>query len=82
MTDDDRGCRAGNAGHAVMFGQPESFVPPALGVPGKIQLSPSNGGGTGFYNQSFRDYFYDLGYAWDPVPGTTVTSKNGVSSQP
>jgi murein DD-endopeptidase MepM/ murein hydrolase activator NlpD len=48
----------------------------------QIQLSPSNGGGSGFYNPSIHDYFYDVGFAWDPAPGTTVTSKNGVSTQP
>ena len=48
----------------------------------QVQRSPSNGGGTGFYNPSIRDYFYDPGYAFDPAPGTLVTSKNGVSNQP
>ncbi len=48
----------------------------------QVQRSPSNGGGTGFYNQSIHDYFYDTGGAWDPPPGITVTSKNGVSDQP
>jgi murein DD-endopeptidase MepM/ murein hydrolase activator NlpD len=48
----------------------------------QIQLSPSNGGGTGFYNPSIHDYFYDPDVAWDPAPGQLATSKNGVSSQP
>lgn len=48
----------------------------------QIQLSPSNGGGTGFYNPSIHDVFYDVGSAFDPVPGTLVTSQNGVSIQP
>lgn len=48
----------------------------------QVQLSPSNGGGTGFYNPSIHDVFYDIGAAFDPVPGTQVTSKNGVSTQP
>jgi murein DD-endopeptidase MepM/ murein hydrolase activator NlpD len=48
----------------------------------QIQLSPSNGGGTGFYNPSIHDYFYDPGYAWDPAPGELATSQNGVSNQP
>ena len=48
----------------------------------QVQLSPSNGGGPGYYNPSIHDYFYDPGFAWDPVPGTLVTSQNGVSSQP
>ena len=48
----------------------------------QIQLSPSNGGGTGFYNPSIHDYFYDPGFAFDPAPGTTVKSQNGVSNQP
>jgi len=33
----DRGGGAGDAGHAVMFGQPETPVAPALAVPGKIE---------------------------------------------
>ena len=48
----------------------------------QIQLSPSNGGGPGFYNPSIHDYFYDPGYAWDPQPGELATSQNGVSNQP
>lgn len=48
----------------------------------QIQRSPSNGGGPGFYNPSIRDFFYDPGFAFDPAPGTFVTSKNGVSNQP
>jgi murein DD-endopeptidase MepM/ murein hydrolase activator NlpD len=48
----------------------------------QIQLSPTNGGGTGYYNQTIHDYFYDPGFAFDPAVGTTVTSKNGVSDQP
>lgn len=48
----------------------------------QVQLSPSNGGGTGFYNPSINDVFYDTGVGVDPVPGTVVTSKNGVSTQP
>jgi murein DD-endopeptidase MepM/ murein hydrolase activator NlpD len=48
----------------------------------QVQRSPANGGGPGFYNPSIRDYFYDPGFAFDPAPGTLVTSKNGVSNQP
>jgi murein DD-endopeptidase MepM/ murein hydrolase activator NlpD len=48
----------------------------------QIQLSPSNGGGTGFYNPSIHDYFYDPGFAFDPAVGTVVKSQNGVSNQP
>lgn len=48
----------------------------------QVQLSPSNGGGNGFYNPSIHDVFYDTGVATDPAPGTLVTSKNGVSTQP
>jgi murein DD-endopeptidase MepM/ murein hydrolase activator NlpD len=48
----------------------------------QVQLSPSNGGGNGFYNPSIHDVFYDVGAAFDPAPGTTVTSQNGVSTQP
>jgi len=48
----------------------------------QIQLSPSNGGGTGFYNPSIHDVFYDTGTAVDPAPGALVTSQNGVSNQP
>ena len=48
----------------------------------QVQLSPSNGGGPGYYNPSIHDYFYDPGFAWDPAPGTLVTSQNGTSSQP
>jgi murein DD-endopeptidase MepM/ murein hydrolase activator NlpD len=48
----------------------------------QVQLSPSNGGGNGFYNRSIHDYFYDPDVAWDPAPGQLATSKNGVSSQP
>lgn len=48
----------------------------------QVQLSPSNGGGNGFYNPSIRDYFYDAGYAWDPPYGALASSRNGVSNQP
>lgn len=48
----------------------------------QVQLSPSNGGGFGFYNPSIHDVFYDTGAPYDPPPGTLVTSQNGVSSQP
>ena len=48
----------------------------------QVQLSPSNGGGNGFYNPSIHDVFYDVGSAFDPQLGTNVTSQNGVSTQP
>jgi murein DD-endopeptidase MepM/ murein hydrolase activator NlpD len=48
----------------------------------QVQLSPSNGGGTGFYNPSIHDVFFDTGAAVDVAEGTVVTSKNGVSNQP
>ncbi|HEY5927142.1 MAG TPA: M23 family metallopeptidase, partial [Kofleriaceae bacterium] len=47
-----------------------------------IQLSPTNGGGAGWYNPSIHDYFYDPGFAFDPAEGTVVKSQNGVSNQP
>ena len=47
-----------------------------------MQLSPANGGGTGFYNPSIHDVFYDTGAGVDVAEGTVVTSKNGVSNQP
>lgn len=42
----------------------------------QVQLSPANGGGAGFYNPSIHDVFYDPGSAFDPAPGTFVTSRN------
>jgi murein DD-endopeptidase MepM/ murein hydrolase activator NlpD len=48
----------------------------------QVQLSPSNGGGPGFYNPSIHDFFYDPDFAWDPPPGALATSRNGVSTQP
>ncbi len=48
----------------------------------QVQRSPSNGGSSSWYNPSVHDYFYDRGFAYDPSPGTTVTSGNGVSNQP
>jgi hypothetical protein len=37
MPDQDSGRGAGNARHAMMLGQPEALVAPALCVPGKIK---------------------------------------------
>lgn len=37
MPDQDSGRGAGNAGHAMMLGQPEALVTPAFPVPGKIK---------------------------------------------
>jgi murein DD-endopeptidase MepM/ murein hydrolase activator NlpD len=48
----------------------------------QVQRSPGGGGGFGYYNQSIHDFFYDPGFAFDPVPGTMVTSGNGTTDVP
>ncbi len=45
----------------------------------QIQRSPSNGG-TGWYNPTIRDFFYDSGKAWDPPAGAWAVSENAIGS--
>jgi murein DD-endopeptidase MepM/ murein hydrolase activator NlpD len=45
----------------------------------QIQRSPSNGG-TGWYNPTIHDYFYDTGSAWDPPAGAWAVSKNAIGT--
>ena len=45
MSDDDRGRGAGDAGHAVMLGQPEALVAELLGVARQIQRVAKGLGG-------------------------------------
>ena len=48
----------------------------------QIQRSPAGGGGTGWYNESIHDYFWDRGDAWDPAPGMMASSRNGAGGTP